>query len=115
EDVLVPGAIAAVALMIGISAFCVRMLRRRPPHRRVSAAIVLAPVASFVFIAATAPMPHYAGATFLLIALEVVLIVLANVGAAAAPAVSARGSSSIGRRDRPAACTTSVSVAPVCA
>ena len=77
-DVLVPGAIAAAALVIGLAGFLVRLLRRRPPHRRISALIVLVPLASFVFIAETAPMPHYAGATFWLIALEIVLVVLAN-------------------------------------
>jgi hypothetical protein len=78
DDVLVPGAIAGVALVVGLVGFVIRLLRRRPPHRRVSVLIVLAPIASFVFIAQTAPMPHYAGATFWLIALECVLIVLAN-------------------------------------
>ncbi|HLY37002.1 MAG TPA: hypothetical protein VKU61_03130, partial [Candidatus Binatia bacterium] len=84
EDVLVPGAIAAAAVVIGLAGFLVRLLRRRPPQRRVSALIVLVPLASFVFIAETAPMPHYAGATFWLIALESVLIAFANGSALAA-------------------------------
>jgi hypothetical protein len=81
EDVVVPAAIAAAALVSGLAAFCVRKLRGRPPSPwRVSPLIVVPAVVSLVFIAATAPMPRYAGATFWLIALDTVLLVVANGG-----------------------------------
>jgi hypothetical protein len=75
--VLVPSSITLGALVIGTVLVVVRWLRRRPATtRRVSAIILVPPIASLVFVGATAPMAHYTGATFWLLALQSVLLVI---------------------------------------
>ncbi len=81
SDVVLPMAIALAGLAVAAAGLVLRLLRRRPrASGRPSAVILVPPLASLVFVAANAPMAHYTGATFWLLALQAVLLVVGSTG-----------------------------------
>jgi hypothetical protein len=76
-DVLVPTAIALAAMLLGLVLWLMRLVRRRPPATpRLSPLLLLPALASFAFVAKSAPMPRYMGATFWLLAAESIVLLM---------------------------------------
>jgi hypothetical protein len=77
RDVIVPSAIALAAMVVGLVLFVGRLVRRRSPASpRLSPLILLPALVSFIFVAESAPMPRYMGATFWLLAVQSVLLLM---------------------------------------
>ena len=75
-DVLVPTAIAIATIPVGLVAISIRLLRRVAEMRVRPLLVLLPALASFAFVGAAAPMPRYAGATFWLLAMQAVMLVI---------------------------------------